>query len=354
MSYVLSNISAFRYHRIPPQILALCPPIPDEECDRQRLRLRQDLLVNHVLGFPLHTLVYCRNSVTHGTLLERHLWSGQLPSEAIWETDHGVQVTSPLFTLLTVAPCASETQLVMMAYEMCSTFAVFKPSDAMEKVLKDAYASHQLPGDFGWKRSTNQKGEVTNLWQRPPLIQIDDLLDYAESNRSLRGGKKLLNAARQVSGVTASPFEVQASMLFGLSRRLGGEGLSCFENNYEIALDQKAKKIVDKEKVYADLHFVSADGSRSVIVECQGAIEHGKLDAGIRDADRVTALQSMGYDVVLLTFKKMSDKESFHTVTEMLANKLGYPYRPKTDAMKTREDELRRELLIDWATLGEF
>lgn len=118
MSYVLSNISAFRYHRIPPQILALCPPIPDEDCDRQRLRLRQDLLVNHVLGFPLHTLVYCRNSVTHGTLLERHLWSGQLPSEAIWETDHGVQVTSPLFTLLTVAPYVSETQLLMMAYEM--------------------------------------------------------------------------------------------------------------------------------------------------------------------------------------------------------------------------------------------
>lgn len=146
MSYVLSNISAFRYHRIPPQILVLCPPIPDEDCDRQRLRLRQDLLANHVLGFPLHTLVYCRNSVTHGTLLERHLWSGQLPSEAIWETDHGVQVTSPLFTLLTVAPCASETQLVMMAYEMCSTFAVFKPSDPMEKALKDAYASHQLPG----------------------------------------------------------------------------------------------------------------------------------------------------------------------------------------------------------------
>ena len=62
----------------------------------------------------------------------------------------------------------------------------------------------------------------------------------------------------------------------------------------------------------------------------------------------------MGYEVVLLTFKKMSDKESFHTVAEMLANKLGYPYRPKTKAMKARESELRRELLIDWATLGEF
>ena len=143
-------------------------------------------------------------------------------------------------------------------------------------------------------------------------------------------------------------------MLFGLSRRLGGEGLLHFENNYEIALDQKAKKIVNKDKVYADLHFVSAEGDRSVIVECQGATEHGKVDAGIRDADRATALQSMGYDVILLTYEKMSDKDSFRTVAEMLADKLGYPYRPKTDAMKAREDELRRELLIDWATLGEF
>lgn len=354
MSYVLSNISAFRYHRVPPQILALCPPIPDEDCDCQRLLLRQDLLVNHVLGFPLHALVLNRKERTNPALIEHHLWSSSLPPKAIWETDHGVQLASPLFTLLTVAPYVSETQLLMMAYEMCGTFAVFKPSDLMEKALKDAYESQQIPKDYGWRRSSNQKGEATNLWQRPPLIQLNGLLDFAESNRGLRGGKRLLNAARRVSGITASPFEVQASMLFGLSRRLGGEGLSCFENNYEIVLDQKAKKIVDKEKVYADLHFVSADGSRSVIVECQGATEHGKVDAGIRDADRVTALQSMGYDVVLLTFKKMSDQESFHTVAEMLANKLGYPYRAKTEAMKARESDLRRELLIDWATLGEF
>lgn len=354
MSYILSNISAFRFHRTPPQILALCPPIPDEDCDRQRLLLRQDLLVNHALGFPLHTLVSNRKERTNPALIEHHLWSGPLPSEAIWETDHGVQVASPLFTLLTLAPYVSETQLLMMAYEMCGAFAVFRPSDLMEKALKDAYASHQLSGDFGWRRSTNQKSEATDLWQRPPLIQIDDLLDYAQGNRSCRGGKKLLNAARQVRGITASPFEVQASMLFGLSRRLGGEGLSCFENNYEITLDRKAKKIADKEKVYADLHFVSADGDRSVIVECQGATEHGKVDAGIRDADRTTALQSMGYDVILLTYEKMSDKESFRAVAEMLAGRLGYLYRPKTDAMKAREDELRRELLIDWATLGEF
>ena len=62
----------------------------------------------------------------------------------------------------------------------------------------------------------------------------------------------------------------------------------------------------------------------------------------------------MGYDVILLTYEKMSDKESFRAVAEMLAGRLGYLYRPKTDAMKAREDELRRELLIDWATLGEF
>ena len=329
MSYILSNISAFRFHRTPPQILALCPPIPDEDCDRQRLLLRQDLLVNHALGFPLHTLVSNRKERTNPALIEHHLWSGPLPSEAIWETDHGVQVASPLFTLLTLAPYVSETQLLMMAYEMCGTFAVFRPSALIEKALKDAYASHQLSGDFGWRRSTNQKGEATGLWQRPPLIQIDDLLDYAQGNRSCRGGKKLLNAARQVRGITASPFEVQASMLFGLSRRLGGEGLSCFENNYEITLDRKAKKIADKEKIYADLHFVSADGDRSVIVECQGATEHGKVDAGIRDADRATALQSMGYDVILLTYEKMSDKESFRAVAEMLAGRLGYLYRPK-------------------------
>lgn len=109
MSYILSNISAFRFHRVPPQVLALCPSIPDEDCDRQRLLLRQDLLVNHVLGFPLHTLAFCKNSITRGALLERHLWSGRLPPEVIWETDHGVQVASPLFTLLTVAPYISET-----------------------------------------------------------------------------------------------------------------------------------------------------------------------------------------------------------------------------------------------------
>ena len=54
--------------------------------------------------------------------------------------------------------------------------------------------------------------------------------------KSERGGRRFARAAKRVTGVTASPFEVQASMLFSTLRCKGGEGFSGFVNNERIPL----------------------------------------------------------------------------------------------------------------------
>ena len=353
MSYVLCDISAFRFHRVPPQVLALCPPVPSPETDRRRRALRGCPLASEVLGLPLHVLVGSRDMLGSRALERRHLWGGEVPIGGIWDTEMGVRVTSPLLTLLSLASRVNEVHLLMAVYEFCGSFSVFRPSAAVEMELKRAFASGALGSSDGWRRVPGSGGRPSSLWVRDPLISIDELRRFATEHIGDRGGRKLFDAAQKVTGVAASPLEVQASILFSLSRRKGGEGLDCFENNYRISMNHSAQRIAEQQKAYADLHFVSADGLRSVIVECQGLSVHGETGVSGRDADRATALQSMGYDVVMLTRGQLADPGRFAAVATMLRKRLGYPEYPKTEAMKRREVDLRANLFIDWETLGE-
>ena len=51
MKDLLCDISAFRYWRLPPQVRALCPPLPRPEEDRQRYDLARNPTAAVVLGF---------------------------------------------------------------------------------------------------------------------------------------------------------------------------------------------------------------------------------------------------------------------------------------------------------------
>lgn len=125
----------------------------------------------------------------------------------------------------------------------------------------------------------------------------------------------------------ASPFEVEAYLLLALPRSLGGEGFCGIELNVEVMLSKSARAIVGKSRVYIELLLSSPDGRRQVAIECQGKASHGRAGDGLRDADRMTALQAMGYDVLLLTHRQISDEQRAETL-------------------------LRSELFVDWTKLG--
>lgn len=272
-----------------------------------------------------------------------------MPFGSIEESDFGFDVASPLFTLLTMAPYVTNERLIMCMYEVCGSFSVFKLTPGLKEMLVRAYGSNWPSARFGWENVKDVSGNPTDLWKHDPMITLEELNDFADRCRGLHGAKSFARAAKCVTGVAASPLEVQASMLFGLSRLRGGEGLS-IANNVKINLSNDAQIISDTTLRYADIQLFSPDKMRECLVECQGKAIHGSVEAKISDSDRTTALQSMGYDVVLMTYAQLFEPDKFHSVMKLITSNLGMELKEKTERQKELERRLRSEIFVDWTS----
>lgn len=350
MDLTLCGQSAFYYYRIPPQALGLYPAISLGNMDRRCCSLGSHAVVKDLLHAPLHRLVFARAQSGSRSLFKSHLLTQEPPPGSFRQTEHGFDVTSPEFTLLSLATQVSRNQLVMACYEMCSSFAVFTPCERTQQQLDEAISLKFIPPDCGWKRVVDTKGNGTNLWKRAPLLSAADIAAFAKQAAGLRGVKQLRWAAERMAGQTASPFEVQTSMLVSLPRDEGGLGIG-ITNNARIPLSEAARSLHDKTCCYADILIESATDSMGVILECQGRSAHDSEAASLSDAERATALTSMGYDVIQITYDQIKDKRSFGNLAELIHKKAGLPYTPKTKQECDAEDALRQELLVDWDEL---
>lgn len=350
MDLTLCGQSAFYYYRIPPQVLGLYPAISLGNIDRRCCGLGSHAVVKDLLHAPLHRLVFTRAQSGSRSLFKSHLLTQEPPPGSFRQTEHGFDVTSPEFTLLSLATQVSRNQLLMACYEMCSSFAVFTPCERTQQQLDEAISLKFIPPDCGWKRIVDTKGNDTNLWKRAPLLSEADIAAFAKQAAGLRGVKQLRWAAERMAGQTASPFEVQTSMLVSLPRDEGGLGIG-ITNNARIPLSEAARSLYDKTCCYADILIESVTDSMGVILECQGRSAHDSEAASLSDAERTTALTSMGYDVIQITYGQIKDKRSFGNLAELIHKKAGLPYTPKIKQECDAEDALRQELLVDWDDL---
>lgn len=350
MDLTLCGQSAFNYYRIPPQVLGLYPAASLDNMDRRCCALGNHALVEDLLHMPLHRFVFSRGQVGSRSLFKSHLLTQEPPPGSFRQTEHGFDVTSPEFTLLNLATQTSRNQLLMACYEMCSSFAVFTPCKRAQLQLDEAISLKLIPPDCGWKRVVDTNGNDTNLWKRSPLLSAADIAAFAKQAAGLRGVKQLRWAAERMTGQTASPFEVQTSMLISLPRDEGGLGIE-ITNNALIPLSEAARSLYDKTCCYADILIECATDSMGVILECQGRSAHDSEAASLSDAERTTALTSMGYDVIQITYDQIKDKKSFDHIAELIHKKAGLPYTPKTKQERAAEDVLRQELLVDWDEL---
>lgn len=352
MEDTLCNISAFRLMNTPPQILALCPPVPPHYADRHRTQLKRHFLYTDILKPPIHVQTATRKKRFHSECIKSHLQTQDLPAgSGVLQTPFGLEYSAPLPTLLSLAQSLNDVQLMIAMYELCGSFSIFTPTPRTEEILENAYQNQQLRRRDGWRRVIGADGTKSNLWSRPPLISIDDLVHYARNSVGMRGHKRLLRVAESITGTTASPFEAQASIFLSLSRRKGGCGRAPLYNNLEITLDCSARALTGKARCYADLAIDRGPDNLPLIIECQGKLVHDNRAAAISDSERSTALQSMGYDVVFLTYQQMADPRNFETIDRLISQKLGQPYRPKTPHEREREESLRYQLLGDWEHL---
>ena len=170
----------------------------------------------------------------------------------------GFRVTNPLATLFTLARFVSPTDLVLAMFEFCGWFSVFEPTAVAEAELGKAedtagdntteslFEFDESQDEAQWKRvyarvkvkeQVNTKGsnkqkttkEVTklkgtSLWMRKPLIELNELHEYATKMKSRKWGAKFYKAAQMVTGVAASPLEVAGILLLSLPRSRGGAG----------------------------------------------------------------------------------------------------------------------------------
>ncbi|WP_427728227.1 hypothetical protein [Collinsella sp. SGI.033] len=268
------------------------------------------------------------------------------------ETEHGFLVTSPLLTAFIMSRHLTDLQLLLVLAEMCGLFAVCALPAALEVELSRAIDSGTISTTLGWVRCPSEGGAASNLWRRDALVLDGDLDRFCSDVCGMRYGNRFMAVSQLVPLGAASPFEVEAYLLLGLPRALGGEGFCGIELNVKVMLSTSARAIVGKTRVYIDLLLSSPDGRRQVAIECQGKASHGRAGDGLRDADRMTALQAMGYDVLLLTHGQISDEDRFRAIVKAVCRMLDVEYREKSSDEQRVEALLRSELFVDWTKLG--
>lgn len=268
------------------------------------------------------------------------------------ETEHRFLVTSPLLTAFIMSRHLTDLQLLLVLAEMCGLFAVCALPAALEVELSRAIDSGTISTTLGWVRCPSEGGAASNLWRRDALVLDGDLDRFCSDVCGMRYGNRFMAVSHLVPLGAASPFEVEAYLLLGLPRALGGEGFCGIELNVKVMLSTSARAIVGKTRVYIDLLLSSPDGRRQVAIECQGKASHGRAGDGLRDADRMTALQAMDYDVLLLTHGQISDEDRFRAIVKAVCRMLDVEYRDKSLDEQRAEALLRSELFVDWTKLG--
>lgn len=136
MEETLCGVTAFKLHRVPPQVIGLCPPLSGVSGDHNRREFLSHPVVSEILGAPLHRLVTARCDLSSRKHFRDHLWMAELPLGSIHEHILGINVTSPAMTLLTLATSIPFPQLIMAIYEVCGGFSIFKPTPSLEELLQ--------------------------------------------------------------------------------------------------------------------------------------------------------------------------------------------------------------------------
>ena len=303
------------------------------------------------VSMPVDVLVGSPGARRGSRLLRPHVLSPALSEGEVVPLAHRRSLTSPALTLLQLASSLSLPRLVMAASEFCGSFSVYRPPDALRELIEELAAGSGVPVMGGWRPSFEREGHPTDVWSRPPLATPSELRALAERAAGRRGCRALARAAELVVPDAASPFEVQTGMLLGLVPELGGEGHGGFSHNGRLDLDARAQSLAGQSTCYCDLLWPGGGERRALDVECHSAMFHEGEGQRLSDADRALALQSMGIEVLFVTYAQIASERRADALARTVAEKLGSEVVPRTDEFLARRAELRREVLVDFCDL---
>lgn len=368
MDEIVCARSAFRYWRCPPQIREMYPVLPWGEQGWRELK--HAAFAEDVLGLPIDVLRQKGEPQLRSNTRRSLFWEGGFePGETV-DSGLGFSVTSPLLTLFTLTRFLDLWDLVMAMYEICGQFAVFElPVSIREPALASIVEERkndqngdfsglyddEEPDDERWAcvfgKAGRMDGKPTSLWRRKPLVEYHELHDFAERMEPRRWGRKFYNAAQLVFGVAASPLEVQGALLFGAPRWRGGSGFGSLLLNEMTPLSASARRLCAKRTCYGDILITNAESLETLIIECQGEMIHGSGAIQASDSERVAALQSMGYSVLLVSYDMLRVPSQFEVIENTVFEMLGLKRLFRTQKEEVAAFELRRAIFCNWANL---
>lgn len=392
MDTIICDISAFLFWRMPPLVRLLMLGSEEDAPLRQLVepgrirRLRREVvmaspfadlagdrgsranfgdvacallsalpLVAAFASGPVDVLVSSPGDRRASRLVRPRVWGGGVEESDVVHVAPGISVVTPALALQQIAARTTTTRVAMLASELCGCFSVYRGPEPVAQFLQELSDEGRLPDHGRWRAATDNDGRLTGLWLRPRFYTTSHLRRIAENAASTRGRARLAAAASIALEDAASPFEVQAGLLLGLSRRRGGEGLPPFRLNRRVALPLAAAKIAQRQTCCCDIFWSETvdPACTGLDVECQSSSHHFGSRSSVSDADRATALQLLGVEVMQLTHGVLVDPRRFAVFAASLAERLGVPRRPDRTRLTAAQVRLRRELFVDWEHLPE-
>ena len=299
---------------------------------------------------PIDILIHERRQYHTSSLLRPHLWTGDIPLGGRTHLADDIWMATAELILQQFAARASLAQLVMVGDELCGSFAVYNPPPLIRECLQRILERHGIPKIAGWEPLVDGKGQLTNLWSRPPLATPQTILRFAEMSDARRGRLRLQRAASLMREGAVSPFEVRAGILLGLPRRLGGEGFEDFTFNHKVTLSREGRLLAQRQFCVCDLFWEEGN----LDLECQSAVVHQEEHSFLSDSDRCAALSYMGINVLPITYAQLRDVQRFAALTKTIARFLDVQPRKKTDKQARQADELRREVMSSWSHIHQL
>ena len=295
---------------------------------------------------PVDILVSQHSACHTSTLLRPRLWNPETAACRTIRIRESISVVTSALALLQMAARASLTQTVLLASELCGSFAIYEAAPLIFKWLQTIQNRTGIPAIGGWKPCLDSQGHLASLWSRPALATVKQLTYAATTCAPKRGSKRLAKAADLIVAGAASPFEVQAGVLLGFPRNLGGEGHSGFTFNKKISLTRDARLLAQRNNCYCDLYWESG-----LDVEFQSSLVHQNEGSFLSDSDRTAALRRMGIDVLPITYGQLADDSRFDALSRTISRMLGKPHPTKSDRQKQLSAKLRQEVLAGWGSL---
>ena len=264
-----------------------------------------------VTELPLHVMVNSPSKCRTTNGLVTHLYEKPLPEGSFCRVDEGVFVASPELTLAQLAVELPRADVLEIALEFCSGYALDPDSE---------------------------RGFI----ERPALTSSRRLATVAKRLAGRRGAKRLAQILPYVVDDSASPMESIVLMLLCLPSKLGGYQLPLPKHNVEIPIPERIHSHTRRKKLVCDLYWERY----RLDVECDSTKYHSSKEQLGVDSDRRIILDAMGFSYVGITRWQLEHADEFLNVVQAIKRAMGFRVDRKVPAHIAANRDSLREYLV--------